>query len=110
MSDLDIRTNTKGILINGLYKTELKYTDIEELNLSEKYPTIKLRTNGFSLMDTQLGYFRTTRGKNITLQIHSSSPCIHIKTINGEEIFLNSKDRQKTKEIYDTISSYISTH
>ena len=110
LSDLDINIGKNGIQIKGLYKTEVKYMDMDKLEICEKYPNINLRTNGFSFMGTHLGYFRTVEGRNIMLQIHSSSPCIHIKMNNNKDIFLNSKENRKTKEIHKSISVAISAY
>lgn len=110
LSDLDINIGKNSILIKGLYKTEVKYMDMDKLEICEKYPNINLRTNGFSFMSTHLGYFRTVEGRNIMLQIHSSSPCIHIKMNNNKDIFLNSKENRKTKEIHKSISVAISAY
>lgn len=109
LSDLDIKIGKNSIQIGGLYETEIKYRDVDKLEICKEYPNVSLRTNGFSFMGTHLGYFRTVEGRNIMLQIHSLSPCIHIK-INNKDIFLNSKEDRKTKEIHKSISVAISAY
>ena len=77
--------------IEGIYKTEIKYSDLQSIELIDQLPAIKHRRNGIALGSVNKGWFTTRDGQNVKLILNSGQcPIIRIKTISGEIIFFSS--------------------
>lgn len=89
------------ITITGLYGITIPTEEIKELTLSDKIPSIGLRINGFSLGDVRKGYFLMEGTGRVKLFLSSTSGLyIKIQTSQGQSIFLNFKNADKTTEAY----------
>ena len=92
------------IKIGGLYGETVKMDDIERIELIDRMPEITIRMNGYSLGNVSKGYFGTKSKKTVKLFIHSGNrPYLCITKKTGQQIYLNSKRPDKTKEIYEKI-------
>jgi hypothetical protein len=93
-----------NIRFSGMYGIEIKPTNIETVELSEKIPTVKLRTNGFSFGQTHKGTFNLDKFGKCRMLLHSDkSPYLIISQNNGNKIIVNFKDKTETKNIYNQI-------
>jgi hypothetical protein len=92
------------VKVGGLYGESIPIADIEHVELIEHLPTITLRTNGYSLANVNKGYFRTDTKETVKLFIHSEeSLYIRITRKSGKQIYFNSRESEKTKEIYNKL-------
>ena len=86
-----IRNDT--LFIEGLYAKEIPIASITQVDGNATVPDIKMRTNGMSLGENNVGYFQTKEGKDVLLYLHSDDTNVtHIKTKNNEDIYINFKD------------------
>ena len=86
-----IRNDT--LFIEGLYAKEIPIASITQVDGNATVPDIKMRTNGMSLGENNVGHFQTKEGENVLLYLHSDDTNVtHIKTKNNEDIYINFKD------------------
>ena len=89
--DTTIRNDT--LFIEGLYAKEIPIASITQVDGNAMVPDIKMRTNGMSLGENNVGHFQTKEGENVLLYLHSDDTNVtHIKTKNNEDIYINFKD------------------
>ena len=92
-SDNNTTIRNDTLFIEGLYAKEIPIASITQVDGSATVPDIKMRTNGMSLGENNVGYFQTKEGKDVLLYLHSDDTNVtHIKTKNNEDIYINFKD------------------
>ena len=98
--------DTQSIKFKGMYGLELRFNEIEKIEVIQQIPKILKRTNGFSFLNTKKGVFELEDLGTSRLLVHSnSSPYLLISKRKGEHIILNSNNRNETLELYNLISS-----
>ena len=96
------------IRFSGMYGFEISIGDIENIELSDKLPTIKIRTNGFSFGNVKKGFFNLDKYGKSRLLIHSDlAPYLILSKNNGNKIIINFKDKIETEKTYDKIKTMI---
>lgn len=86
--------------ISGIYGAELKKDEIKSITKVNAIPQVNLRTNGFGLGYIRKGFFRTVDGKTVHFILASNNlPALHINTINGENIYVNTLDSKEMDEV-----------
>jgi len=96
------------IRFSGMYGFEISISDIENIELSDKLPTIKIRTNRFSFGNVKKGFFNLDKYGKSRLLIHSDlAPYLILSKNNGDKIIINFKDRIETEKTYDKIKTMI---
>ncbi len=105
--NLDISINKTELKIEGLYGTNISYSNIKTINMQGRLPNIKLRSNGFALGNTKLGHFITQDEVHIMLFTYSDSCFIRIITKNGETYYLNCKQSDETIRIFNEIKKHL---
>lgn len=82
--------------ISGMYGLETKVSSVK---LLEELPTIKMKTNGFSLGENKRGNFNLEEFGQCKLFIESmAGPFIYIET-NDKPIIISTQSRAKTEEL-----------
>jgi len=90
-NNMTIRNDT--LFIEGSYAKEIPIASITQVDGNATVPDIKMRTNGTSLGENNVGHFQTKEGKDVLLYLHSDDTNVtHIKTKNNEDIYINFKD------------------
>lgn len=96
------------IRFSGMYGFEISISEIDNVELSDTLPTIKLRTNGFSFGSVKKGFFNLDKLGKSRLIIHSdNAPYLTISKNNGDRIIINFKDRIETEKIYNKLKALI---
>ena len=96
------------IRFSGMYGFEISISDIENIELSDKLPTIKIRTNGFSFGNVKKGFFNLDKYGKSRLLIHSDlAPYLILSKNNGDKIIINFQDRIETEKTCDKIKTMI---
>lgn len=86
--------------ISGIYGAELKKDEIKSITKVNAIPQVNLRTNGFGLGYIRKGLFRTVDGKTVHFILASNNlPALHISTINGENIYVNTLDSKEMDKV-----------
>jgi hypothetical protein len=94
------------IRFSGMYGFEINKTEIENIELTDKIPTINIRTNGFSFGTIKKGYFNLDKFGKSRLLIHSDMPpYLILSKNNGDKIIINFKDKIETENIYNKIKT-----
>ena len=92
-SDNNTTIRNDTLLIEGLYAKEIPIASITQVDGNATVPDIKMRTNGMSLGEINVGHFKTEEGQDVLLYLHSDDTNVtHIKTKNNEDIYINFKD------------------
>jgi len=99
---------SNSIVFTGMYGIEIPANEIENIIITHSFPTITMRTNGFSSGTIKKGYFDTKEFGNILLLIHSNKPpYLIISKINGKKTIVNFRDKEETEIIYSKIQKAI---
>lgn len=101
VSDNDIR-------FTGLYGMTIQIKQIENAELLNNIPRIKIRTNGLGFGYIQKGHFTLDKfGKCRLFLKLPNPPYLYIQLKNGEKIVFNSPDSLYTKDIYSMIKERV---
>ncbi len=96
------------IRFTGMYGFEVSIDEITNVELSDTLPTIKIRTNGFSLGSIKKGFFNLDKFGKSKLLIHSDiAPYLILSKINKDKVIMNFKDKNETETLHDKIRTLI---
>jgi hypothetical protein len=96
------------IRFSGMYGFEISINEIDNVELSDTLPTIKIRTNGFSFGSVKKGFFNLDNFGKSRLLIHSNTvPYLILSKNNGDKIIINFKGRIETEKTYNKIKTMI---
>ena len=83
-----------SITFTGMYGFTMHVSEIENIELSDTIPTIKIRTNGFSSGVVHKGFFNLDTFGKTRLLIHSdNTPFLIISKNTTDKIIINYKDK-----------------
>lgn len=86
--------------ISGVYGDHWDYENITQVELLEEMPEVLIRTNGYGMQTLSKGHFKVKGyGSSLLFIYKGHSPYLYIKT-KDDNIFINSKDAQQTKDWY----------
>ena len=103
-NDTMIRNDT--LFIEGSYAKEIPIASITQVDGNATVPDIKMRTNGMSLGENNVGYFQTKEGKNVLLYLHSDDTNVtHITTKNNEDIYINFNDSAQSVDFSNKLKA-----
>ena len=94
-------TSKEGVLkISGMYGESIQHSEIESIELIDKKPATKWRTNGFGFGQWAKGYFKNSKGEKFKLLINSrQKPLILITKKGGNKIYYSAA-RSDNKMIF----------
>jgi len=99
-----VKAEGQQIRISGVYGESIKYDDIEKIDLINALPKTRWRSNGYSLGNTRIGYFKNENNETVKFFIHSSRPpYLLISKKSGQKIYINFKDSGKTSILYEEV-------
>ncbi|HNW56473.1 MAG TPA: DUF3784 domain-containing protein [Bacteroidales bacterium] len=103
-----VNVSDNMIKFSGMYGFETSISDIDKVELSDKIPHIKTRTNGFSSGLVKKGFFNLDNfGKTRLLISSNKSPYLIITKYNSDKIIVNFKDKTETKKLFGEIKTLI---
>jgi hypothetical protein len=80
--------------IRGWYGEEVASSDIDSVQLVDRLPSLKWKTNGYALGPVKKGYFKTRSGEVIKLIVDTDArPFIRFVRKKGRDIYYSSKSR-----------------
>lgn len=101
-----ISNNT--IRLTGMYGFEMSASEIDNIELTDIIPTIKMRTNGFSFGVVNKGFFNLEKFGKTRLLINSDKPpFLIISKSDSDKIIINLRDKTKTEQIFNEIKTLI---
>jgi hypothetical protein len=96
------------IEIKGMYGETIQRSDVESIQLVDKLPGVRLKTNGYSLGAIHKGYFKTADGEVVKLLVdNNKGPFLYILKINGKKIYYSSKGKSNQKLLEEINSVFI---
>jgi len=101
-----VEIESNRLKMNGLYGINLPFSEITKADtiVWKDMPSISIRTNGISLNRVHRGKYRTTAGENIQMSIYSGvSPVIRIVTQGGSVYYINRKNADETRQIFNKL-------
>jgi len=108
MKEPSFITKENALVSNSIYSLDIKYKNIKDVKISDKLPTITVRTNGFSFMGYSKGYFKTKEYGSVKLLINRDIPVyIYITTNDNSVYVINTEDKEETNSLYKSISERI---
>jgi uncharacterized membrane protein len=98
-STIDFTEQTANI--HGMYGIDIKYDNIDKVEFMDSLPKVYTRNNGFASANRRVGKFTLENYKNSVLYImDSSKACVYIGLKDGRSVFINYKDLEQTKKVY----------
>ena len=99
-------TNT-GINIDcPFYGIVVDWGGVRQVEWCETAPLLSSRTNGFAAGKVRVGYFCTKSGERIRMFSDSRvGACICFVLRSGEKVYLNLKNEERTKELFDVVNA-----
>ena len=105
-SDNNTTIKNDTLFIEGLYAKEIPIASITQVDGNATVPDIKMRTNGMSLGENNVGHFQTKEGENVLLYLHSDDTNVtHITTKNNEDIYINFNDSAQSVEFSNKLKA-----
>lgn len=99
----EITIHNKRIEISGIYGLNIPIDNIAQIDLEMHIPSFE-KTDGFGFGLTYKGNFELSEiGPAILFIEFGSPPYIKLRTLDNKFIFLNFKNKQKTKVLFDKI-------
>jgi hypothetical protein len=96
------------IRLTGMYGLEMSASEIDNIELTDIIPTIKMRTNGFSFGVVNKGFFNLEKFGRTRLLINSDKPpFMIISKSDSDKIIINLRDKTKTEQIFNEIKTLI---
>jgi hypothetical protein len=96
-----VKVENAGFTIKGIYGLTIPYKDIIQIDTVSSFPRISMRTNGFAFGKSLSGNFRFVDKSSAKLFVKAGNPpYILIKSKDRVPIYLNFKEKQKTRDLY----------
>ncbi|MFJ1474864.1 DUF3784 domain-containing protein [Capnocytophaga cynodegmi] len=104
MSSMEIMKEGDTIRITDTSEKEIFFSEIQEIKLVSELPKIAIRRGGFELGGVKKGKFETKDKEEVFLYLQSkNSPYIMFVRKDGEKIFYNDENPEKTQQTYQQI-------
>lgn len=104
MANNTLESNNNEIIISGMYGESIPHAEIKSIELINKKPALKWRSNGFALGPYKKGYFKNAEGEKFKLFINSPDfPWILITRKNGPKIYFSS-GQSNIEELFQELS------
>jgi hypothetical protein len=97
--------NGEALEIKGLFGTTVPIAEISSLELTDSMPAIVYKNNGSGLGSVNKGEFTLEGEVQARLYMDKSKPPFIHFTQGGTAFYLNSETEQKTRELFDQLSS-----
>lgn len=89
--------------IKGQYGERWSYDEVEKVELTNEFPDVKTRLNGFGMSNRSKGlFFVHELGKGKLFLYHDIKPYLFIQ-LDGEYVYINSKDSNETEGWYQQL-------
>ncbi|MCL2745097.1 MAG: hypothetical protein FWE67_14730 [Planctomycetaceae bacterium] len=104
-----VKITDNGVQISSMYGVKIDFTEIADISLINNTISsigLTMRTNGLGTGSTQKGYFQSNKHGSVLLFTKTnSSPTIHIKREGKEDVFLNFRNNETTKTLYNDLKT-----
>jgi hypothetical protein len=97
-----IEVNENTISISGMYGRDILTSEIVSVELLEKLPPIRQRTNGSSTHKYNKGHFLLKNGEKCIMIVLLNAPYIEIRTTDNL-YYLNGATKDETEALYQQI-------
>ena len=105
-----ITVGEEKVSISGMYGRDIPVSDIVSVELLEKLPSIKMRTNGSSTGNYSKGHFMLENGEKCMLFVrHKMPPYIEIRT-SDNLYYINGSSAEETLELFGNMKELIDTN
>lgn len=92
-----------------LYKENIKQSDIENLELLDKFPKKRaIRINGGATKEKSYGNFSLEGEGNVRLYVfNKTDKVIKISRKNEKPVYINMRTNEKTEELYEKLKNFV---
>jgi hypothetical protein len=91
-----------------MYGADIKYEDIEKLELKDSLPNNLRRVNGLDLIGkAYIGNFRTDNMNKLKLFVKSTKGPFIYMSANNEYLIFSEKNKHDTEELFNKLSSEV---
>ena len=99
-------TNTRIGIDCPFYGVVVDWKDVRQVEWCGALPLLSSRTNGFAAGEVRVGHFCTKGGERIRMFSYSRvGACICFVLCSGEKLYLNLKNEERTKELFDIVNA-----
>ena len=99
-----ITVGEEAVSISGMYGRDIPVSEIVSVELLEKMPSVKMRTNGSSTSKYNKGHFLLSNGEKCMMFIRNEAPYIELRTTDNL-YYLNGANEEETVKLYEQLKS-----
>ena len=99
-----IEVGEETVSISGMYGKDIPTAEIVSVELLEKLPPVKMRTNGSDTGKCLKGYFLLKNGENCMMFVRHEAPYIELRT-TGNLYYLNGTNEEETVNLYEQLKA-----
>ena len=99
-----IAVGEDAVSISGMYGRDIPVSEIVSVELLEKMPSVKMRTNGSSTSKYNKGHFLLSNGEKCMMFIRNEAPYIELRTTDNL-YYLNGANEEETVKLYEQLKS-----
>lgn len=99
-----ITVGEEAVSISGMYGRDIPVSEMVSVELLEKMPSVKMRTNGSSTSKYNKGHFLLSNGEKCMMFIRNEAPYIELRTTDNL-YYLNGANEEETVKLYEQLKS-----
>ena len=100
----NIEVGEETVSISGMYGRDIPTAEIVSVELLEKLPPVRMRTNGSSTGKSLKGHFLLANGEKCMIFVRRESPYIELRTTDNL-YYLNGADKEETESLYEQLKA-----
>ncbi|HEX2969848.1 MAG TPA: hypothetical protein VHO46_12180 [Bacteroidales bacterium] len=105
--DPEVSFGAESLTIKGIYKLNLQYSVIKDVDTLKTYPAIRRRTNGFASGKALKGNFTLSEGSRVRLYVTKKNPPYILIHTNDKPVYLNFSNPDETRTVYDRLNTLV---
>ena len=99
-----IEVGEETVSISGMYGRDIPVSEIVSVELLEKLPPVRMRTNGSSTGKILKGHFLLANGEKCMMFIRREAPYIELRTTDNL-YYLNGANKEETETLYQQLKT-----
>ena len=99
-----IEVGEETVSISGMYGRDIPVSEIVSVELLEKLPPVRMRTNGSSTGKILKGHFLLANGEKCMMFIRREAPYIELRTTDNL-YYLNGVNEEETETLYQQLKT-----
>lgn len=101
-----IEVTADSLVISGNYGYSVKLSGMQSVEMLDRLPRIKIRSNGIGWKNIKIGHFILEGTGKCRLYVNRKyPPYVHIVTTGGKHVIFNTGNPEETESLFASLSS-----